>query len=85
MITANHWTEQRVPSRGVRKGLKESKGIATSQEEQKFFTPQELPGTKPSTKEYTWLQLHRLQRMALSGINGRRGPWPYEGWIDVPV
>jgi hypothetical protein len=21
-------------------------------------TPPELPGTKPSTKEYTWLQLH---------------------------
>jgi hypothetical protein len=47
--------------------------------------PQELPGTKPSTKEYTWLQLHTLQRMALSCINGRRGLWSYEGSIDAPV
>jgi hypothetical protein len=21
----------------------------------------------------------------LSSINGRRGPWSYEGWIDAPV
>jgi hypothetical protein len=45
----------------------------------------ELPGTKPSTKEYTWLQLHTLQRMALSCINGRGGPWSFEGSIDAPV
>jgi hypothetical protein len=43
----------------------------------------ELSGTKPPTKEYTWsdpwLQLHMYQRMALSVINGRRGPWSSEG------
>jgi hypothetical protein len=43
----------------------------------------ELPGTKPPTKEYTWrdpqLQPHMQQRMALSIINGRRGPWSCEG------
>jgi hypothetical protein len=45
----------------------------------------ELPGTKPPTKEYTWrdpwLQTHMLQRMILSVINGRRGPWFCEGSI----
>jgi hypothetical protein len=45
----------------------------------------ELKGTKPSTRKYTWLQLHTLQRMSLSGIIGRRGPWSYEGSIDAPV
>ena len=41
--------------------------------------PPELPGTKPSTIEYTWrdpwLQIHMKQRMALLDIKGRRGPW----------
>jgi len=36
----------------------------------------ELPGTKPPTKEYTWRD--PWQRMALWGINGRRGPWSRE-------
>jgi hypothetical protein len=48
-------------------GLKELKGFATPQKEQKYqptrcAPPPELPGTKPPTKEYTWrdpwLQLH---------------------------
>ena len=26
-----------------------------------------------------------LQRMDLSRINGRKGPWSYEGSIDAPV
>jgi len=42
----------------------------------------ELPGTKPPTKDYTWgnpwLQQYMKQRMALLGINGRRGPWSRE-------
>ena len=41
--------------------------------------PSELPGTKPSTTEYTWrdfwFQLHMYQRMALSGINAKKGLW----------
>ena len=45
----------------------------------------ELPGTKPSTKEYTssypCLQIHRQQRMALLGIKGRKGPWSWKGSI----
>jgi hypothetical protein len=40
----------------------------------------ELPGPKTPGKEYTWriswLQLHMLQRMDLSGISGRRGLGP---------
>jgi hypothetical protein len=47
--------------------------------------PQELLGTKPSTKEYTWFQLHMLQKMSLSCVSGRRGPWSYEGFIDTSV
>ena len=43
----------------------------------------ELPGTKPSTKEYTQscplLQTHRQQKMALLDIKGRRGPWSWKG------
>ena len=46
----------------------------------------ELPGTKPSTKEYTWsypwLQMHRQQRMALLDIKGRRGPWSWKGSVQ---
>ena len=38
-----------------------------------------FPDTKPSTKEYTW-----LQRIALLGINGRTGTWTYEGLIRCP-
>jgi hypothetical protein len=65
MLTANHWTEHRVPNRGVRERTEGMEGdcnptgrtaISTNQ------SPQELQGTKPSTKEYTWLQLHMLQR-----------------------
>jgi hypothetical protein len=40
-----------------------------------------LPGTKPPTKEYTWLQLHMYHRMALLVINGRRGPWSCEYFL----
>jgi hypothetical protein len=39
-------------------GLKELKGFATSEEEQKFKKnekdPPKLPGTMPQTKVYTW-------------------------------
>jgi hypothetical protein len=46
-----------------------------------------LPGTRPPTTECTgrdpWLQIHREQRMALSQINGRGGPWPCRrGWMS---
>jgi hypothetical protein len=44
----------------LEKGPKELKGIGTPQDEQQHqpTSPQRLPGTKPSTKEYTWVQLH---------------------------
>ena len=71
----------------VEKGPKDLKGFAAPQEEQQYeptsTPPPELPGTKPPTKEYTWrnpwLQLHMQQRMALSDINWRKGPWSSEG------
>ena len=44
-----------------------------------------LPGTKPSTKGYTWFQPKMWQRNALSDISGRSGPWPGEGSIDAPT
>jgi hypothetical protein len=58
MLEANHWTEHRVPNRRVREkteGVCNLIGRTTISTNQ---TPPELPGTKPSTKEYTWLQLH---------------------------
>ena len=47
----------------LEKGLKELKEFATNPMEEQQYQPirpppPELPGTKPPTKEYTWLQLH---------------------------
>lgn len=42
----------------------------------------DIPGTKPPTNEYPWLQLNMHQRMAWLDINWRRGPPPigkYQG------
>ena len=77
----------------LEKGLKELKGFATTLEEPQHQPtrhplPKEVPGTKTSIKEYTWLPvclLHMQKMMAFSGINGRRGPWSSEVWIDGPV
>jgi hypothetical protein len=42
----------------------------------------EISGTKQPSKEYAWrdpwLQLNMMQKMALSGINVRGGPWSCE-------
>ena len=46
------------PVEELEKGLKELKGFATPYEEQYQPPSPELPGTKPPTKEYTWLWLH---------------------------
>jgi hypothetical protein len=35
MLTANHWTEHRVPNEELEKELKELKGFATPRKEQK--------------------------------------------------
>jgi hypothetical protein len=42
------------------KGLKELKGLQPPRKNNNINqpVPPELPGTKPLTKEYTWLQLH---------------------------
>jgi hypothetical protein len=57
MLVANHWTECRVPNRGVREGTERVEWVRKDKNINQPDTP-ELPGTKPSTKEYTWLQLH---------------------------
>jgi hypothetical protein len=65
----------------LKKGLKELKGFASHRKNNNIHQPDtlELPGTKPSNKEYTgkdlWVQLHMSQSMALSGSNGKTGPW----------
>ena len=69
------------PMEELDKGLKEMKGFETHRENNNINQPDilYLPGTKATTNEYTcrnsWLQLHMKQRMALSYINERRGPW----------
>jgi hypothetical protein len=87
MLAANRWTERRSPIEELEKGPKELKGLQPHRKNNNINQPDppELPGTKPPTKEYTWLQLHILQRMALSCSNGRRASWFYEGSIDAPV
>ena len=49
--------------------------------------PPELPGTKPSTKKYTWrdpwLQLHMKQRMTLPHINGKTDPWSCDVYPSI--
>ena len=71
------------PIEEMEKGLKELRGFAAPWGEQQCqqATPplQELPGTGPPTKAYTWSDpwhwLHMWQMMALLNISGRRGPW----------
>ena len=94
MLAANYWTERGVPNRGVSEGTEGIEGVCNPIGRTTIPTnktplpppPSELPGTKPSTKEYsTQLQLGMLQRMALSGISERKIPCSYEGYIDDPV
>jgi hypothetical protein len=61
MLTVNHWTEHGVPNREVRERTEGVEGVCSSIGRTTISTNQtlpELPGTKPSTKEYTWLQLY---------------------------
>ena len=48
------------PIEELEKGLKELKGLQPQWKDNNINQPKppELPGTKPSTKKYTWLQLH---------------------------
>jgi hypothetical protein len=72
----NHPTECGVSNRGVRESSEGVEGVSNPYGKNNINqpVPQELPGTKLSTKEYTWLQLHMLHKMPLSCINGRREP-----------
>jgi hypothetical protein len=56
MLKANNWTDHRVHSGGVEKGLKELRGFAAygGNNSVNRTEPLELPGTGPPTKEYTW-------------------------------
>jgi hypothetical protein len=56
MLTVNYWTEQGVPSRGVREKAEGAEGFATHNKNNNISQtdPSKLPGTKPPTKEYTW-------------------------------
>jgi hypothetical protein len=60
MLVANLWIEYRVPNRGIRKMTEGVEGVCNPLMKNNINQPEppELPGTKPSTKEYTWLQLH---------------------------
>jgi hypothetical protein len=64
------------------KGLKELRGFVAPQGGSNSVNQpdlQELPGTGPSTKEYTWrdpwFQPHMWQRMTLLDISERNSPW----------
>ena len=85
MLLANHWTEHRVPDRGVGIGTERAEGVCSPMEGANSVnrpdptpTP-ELLGTESLTKEYKWrdprLRLHMCQRMALLDISVRRSPW----------
>jgi hypothetical protein len=62
MLAANHWTEQRDSNEGVRERTEEAKGVCNSIGRTMISTIQnptptpELPGTKPSTKEYIHME-----------------------------
>jgi hypothetical protein len=61
MLAVDHWTEQGDPNGGVRERTKGTEGVCNPRRRRTTIstnqTP-ELPGTKPPTKEYIWLQLH---------------------------
>jgi len=63
MLAANHWTEHRDPNRGVlflycslRGRTEGAEGVYNSIKTKYIHQSDrtEFPGTKPSTKEYTW-------------------------------
>jgi hypothetical protein len=65
MLAANHWTECGFPNGGVRERTEGVEGVhnpiiktISTNQLPPPHTERELSGTKPSTKEYTWLQLH---------------------------
>jgi hypothetical protein len=55
MLIANHWIEHGVSNGGFMKGLKEMKEFATHRKNIYQPDPPNLPGIKPTIKEYTWM------------------------------
>ena len=57
MLAANHWTEPGVPNEGVGEGTEGAERVCSPMEGATVSTgqnPQEISGTGPPTKEYTW-------------------------------
>jgi hypothetical protein len=58
MLTANHWTEHKVPNGGVREKTEGVEGVCHSIGRTTISTHQTFPpehsGTKPPIKQYTW-------------------------------
>jgi hypothetical protein len=82
MLTANHWTEHRVPNGGVRERNEGAEGayslMGWGGNSVNQPDPPELQETEPPTKGYTWrdpgLWQHMWQRMDLLDISSRRDP-----------
>ena len=72
---------------GARERTHGAEGLCSATEGTAMSHPvlPELPGTKSSTKEYTWnyswLKTHRQQRMVLLDTKGRKGPWPWKNMM----
>jgi hypothetical protein len=88
MLAGNHWTDHRVPKKGVKERTEGVEGLCnpirrTAISTKKTSPLPEFSGIKHSTKEYTWLQVHMHQRTVLYCISGRRGTWNYDDSIDA--
>jgi hypothetical protein len=85
MLTANHWTEQRVPNGGARKRTERGNGVCNPIGRTAISTrcpraPRGQPkGTCGGTHDSSCIC--RPTRMALLDINGRRDPWFCEVWM----
>jgi hypothetical protein len=75
-----------VPNRGVRERIEGVDGVCNTIGKTTISTNQsplpELPRTKSSAKEYTWLQLHISRGWP---CQASMGFWSYKDLIDAPV
>ena len=72
MISANHWSEHKLPNGGARESTKGAEGTCSSIGGATIWTnqyPQNSQGLN-----------HQPKRMTLLYINGRRRPWSWEVW-----
>jgi hypothetical protein len=87
MLAAKHWTEHGVPNGEGRERTEGTKGVCNPIGGTTISTNQTAPPPRLSHQPRSTHGSSCIckQRMALSGINRRRGPWSYEGSIDAPV